>query len=153
MDLESITTGELIYQADIQFTHTTEYGVSMEALSSGNADLPLEGARFDQVFEGELLGPRLRGKMWGTDHLYVRADGLFQLHLHARVTTEDGANIAFSSEGVSRQIEGERETQLRAAVSLFTSCERYKWLNRLQLWALGSLDPAMGRAVVSAYAY
>ncbi len=145
--------GELIYEAQIQFTQTIEYGVSMEELSSRNAEVPLEGARFDQAFEGDLMGPRLRGRISGTDYLYVRADGLFQLHLHARVTTEDGANIAFSSQGVSRQIEGEREAQLRAAVSLFTSCEEYRWLNRLQLWALGTLDPVMGKAVVKAYAY
>jgi Protein of unknown function (DUF3237) len=152
MDLEAITASELIYEADIQFTGMVEFGVSMEALSSGEAPLPLEGARFDQTFQGELHGPKLRGKISGTDHLYVRADGLFQLHLHARVTTNDGANIAFSSEGVSLQIEGEREAQLRAAVSLFTSYEAYAWLNKLQLWVLGSLDPVEGKAFVRAFA-
>ena len=92
MALEAITAGDLIYEADIQFTGMVEFGVSMEALSSGKAPLPLEGARFDQTFQGDLHGPKLRGKISGTDHLHVRADGLFQLHLHARVTTEDGAN-------------------------------------------------------------
>jgi hypothetical protein len=144
--------GELIYEAQIQFTQVIEYGVSMDELSSGKVEIPSAGARFDQIFEGELVGPRLRGKIHGTDHLHVRADGLFQLHLHARVTTEDGANIAFSSTGISRQIEGEREAQLRAAVSLFTSCDGYRWLNHLQLWALGTLDPAEAKAVVRAYA-
>ena len=152
MDSKTITAGELIYEADIQFTETVGYGVSMAAITSGQMPLPLEGARFDQVFQGELHGPKLSGKMSGTDHLYVRADGLFQLHLHARVTTEDGVNIAFSSEGVSLQIEGEQAVQLRAAVSLFTSAETYKWLNRLQLWALGTLDPVKGKAFVRAYA-
>ena len=152
MDLEAINAGELIYEADIQFTGMVEFGVSMEALSSGKDPLPLEGARFDQTFQGELHGPKLRGKISGTDHLYVRADGLFQLHLHALVTTDDGANIAFSSEGVSLQIEGEREAQLRAAVSLFTSYEAYAWLNKLQLWVLGSLDPVEGKAFVRAFA-
>ena len=152
MDIEAITAGELIYEADIQFTGMVEFGVSMQALSSRKTAPPLEGARFDQTFQGELHGPKLRGKISGTDYLYVRADGRFQLHLHARVTTEDGANIALSSEGVSLQIEGERETQLRAAVSLFTSFEAYTWLNRLQLWVLGSLDPVEGKAILKAYA-
>lgn len=152
MDIEAITAGELIYEADIQFTGMVEFGVSMQALSSRKTALPLEGARFDQTFQGELHGPKLRGKISGTDYLYVRADGRFQLHLHARVTTEDGANIALSSEGVSLQIEGERETQLRAAVSLFTSFEAYTWLNKLQLWVLGSLDPVEGKAILKAYA-
>lgn len=152
MNLEVINAGELIYEADIRFTGTVEFGVSMDALSSGKAPPPLEGARFDQTFQGELHGPKLRGKISGTDHLYVRADGLFQLHLHARVTTEDGASIAFASEGVSHQIEGESETHLRAAVSLFTSYEAYTWLNKLQLWVVGSLNPVEGKARVRAYA-
>ena len=152
MDIEAITAGELIYEADIQFTGMVEFGVGMQDLSSGKTALPLEGARFDQTFQGELHGPKLRGKISGTDYLYVRADGRFQLHLHARVTTEDGANIALSSDGVSLQVEGERETQLRAAVSLFTSFEAYTWLNKLQLWVLGSLDPVEGKAILKAYA-
>jgi hypothetical protein len=152
MNTQTITTGELVYEADIQFTEMVEYGVSMEAISSGEIPIPLEGARFDQVFEGELHGPKLSGKISGTDHLSVRADGLFRLHLHARVTTEDGVNIFFSSEGVSLQIEGGPTTQLRATISLFTSSEAYKWLNYLQLWALGTLDPIKGKAFVRAYA-
>lgn len=152
MKSQTIPVGELIYEADIRFTQIVEYGVSMEALTMGKIPIPLEGARFDQVFEGQLHGPKLRGKISGTDHLFVRADGLFQLHLHARVTTDDSANIAFSSKGVSLQIEGEKETQLRAAVSLFTSSEAYRWVNKLQLWALGTLDPEKGKAVVKAYA-
>jgi len=152
MNAKTITAGELVYEADIQFTEMVEYGVSMDAISSGKIPLPLEGARFDQVFEGVLHGPKLSGKISGTDHLHVRADGLFQLHLHARVTTEDGVNISFSSEGVSLQIEGEKAVQLRAAISLFTSSETYKWLNHLQLWALGTLDPIKGKAFVRAYA-
>jgi len=33
MDIEAITAGELIYEADIQFTGMVEFGVSMQALS------------------------------------------------------------------------------------------------------------------------
>jgi hypothetical protein len=143
---------ELIYEAEIHFTGIVDYGVSMEAVSSGMVAVPLAGARFDQTFEGVLHGPKLSGKISGTDYLNVRADGLFQLHLHARVTTEDGANISLSSEGVSIQIEGETLTQLRSAVSLFTSSETYSWLNQLRLWAVGTFDPIKGEALVRAYA-
>ena len=144
--------GELIYEAEIHFTGIVDYGVSMEALTSGRVAIPLAGTRFDQTFEGILHGPKLSGKISGTDYLYVRADGLFQLHLHARVTTEDGAKISMSSEGVSIQIEGEKLTQLRAAVSLFTSSDSYSWLNQLRLWAAGTLDPVKGEALIRAYA-
>ena len=144
--------GELIYEAEIHFTDVVDYGVGMDALTSGSVAVPLTGARFDQTFEGTLNGPRLSGRIAGTDYLYVRADGLFQLHLHARVTTEDGIDISMSSEGVSIQVEGERLTRLRATVSLFTVSETYDWLNRLRLWALGTLDPRMGEAVIRAHA-
>jgi hypothetical protein len=152
MEQPNMTDCELIYEAEIHFTGIVDYGVSMEALSSRKVAVPLAGARFDQTFEGSLHGPKLSGKISGTDYLHVRADGLFQLHLHAQVTTKDGTNISMSSEGVSIQIEGEKLTQLRAAVSLFTASETYSWLNQLRLWAIGSLDPIRGEALVRAYA-
>jgi hypothetical protein len=152
MEQPNITNCELIYEAEIHFTGIVDYGVSMETLSSGKVAVPLAGARFDQTFEGNLHGPKLSGKISGTDYLYVRADGLFQLHLHAQVTTKDGTNISMSSEGVSLQIEGERLTQLRAAVSLFTASETYSWLNQLRLWAVGTLDPIRGKAFIRAFA-
>ncbi|MEJ2559212.1 MAG: DUF3237 family protein [Anaerolineae bacterium] len=147
-----LSASELVYEAEIHFTGMVDYGVSMEALSSGKMAIPSAGARFDQTFEGMLHGPKLSGKISGTDYLYVRADGLFQLHLHARVTTEDGANISLSSEGVSIQTEGEKVAQLRSAVSLFTSSESYSWLNYLRLWAVGTFDPMKGEALIRAYA-
>jgi hypothetical protein len=152
MNPQTMTVGELIYEAEIQFTDIVEYGVSMEAFSSGKMALPLEGARFDQSFEGAIHGPKLSGRISGTDYLYVRADGRFQLHIHAQIKTDDGHNISFSSEGVSIQNEGTSETQLRAAVSLFASSPAYSWLNKLPVWAVGSLDPIKGEAYVRAYA-
>ena len=130
MKPQAFPDGELMYEADIRFTGVFDFGLRMEALTTGKASIPPEGARFDQTFEGELQGPRLRGTIVGTDYLYIRPDGLFQLHLHARITTEDGANIAMRSEGVSHQIEGEREAQLRSTVSLFSSSEEYQWVNK-----------------------
>jgi hypothetical protein len=152
IDPQTIPVGELIYEAEIQFTDVVEYGVSMEALSSGKTAPPLEGARFDQSFQGTIHGPKLSGKIFGTDYLYVRADGRFQLHIYAQIKTDDGHNISFSSDGVSIQNEGTKETQLRAAVFLFTSSPAYNWLNKLQVWAMGSLDPEKGEAFVRAYA-
>jgi hypothetical protein len=39
MNTQTITAGELVYEADIQFTEMVEYGVSMEAISSGKIPL------------------------------------------------------------------------------------------------------------------
>ena len=151
MPPQTLPVGELVYEAEIQFTNIVEYGVSMAAITSGKVALPAEGARFDYVFQGDLRGPKLRGKITGTDYLYVRADGRFQLHIHAQIRTDDGHNISFSSDGASIQKDGTKETQLRVAVSLFTSSPAYKWLNKLHIWAVGSLDPGKGQAFVKAY--
>jgi hypothetical protein len=75
MNSQTISAGELIYEAEIQITGLVEYGVSMEALSSGEIAPPPEGARFDQPFNGSIQGPKLSGRISGTDYLYVRADG------------------------------------------------------------------------------
>jgi hypothetical protein len=151
MNSQTISAGELIYEAEIQITGLVEYGVSMEALSSGEIAPPPEGARFDQPFNGSIQGPKLSGRISGTDYLYVRADGRFELHIHATIETDDGHNISFSTNGVSHQKGGTQETQLRATVTLFSSSPTYRWVNYLQVWALGSLDTEKGKAVIKAY--
>jgi hypothetical protein len=146
-----LLTAELLYEAEIRFTSIVEYGVSMEALSSGLTAPPPDGARFDQSFEGSLYGPRLRGRITGTDYLQVSADGRFHLHIHAQIKTDDGQDISFASDGVTYPGERSCEAELRATVSLFSSSPAYKWLNPLHIWALGSLDLDHGRALVRAY--
>ncbi len=39
--------GELIFEQTAQLIHVTEYGVALDALVSGAAAPPAEGARFD----------------------------------------------------------------------------------------------------------
>ena len=75
----------------------------MEALASGLVPPPSEGARFDVEFEGILHGPKLKGTLTGVDYVTVRGDGHFQLHSHVQITTEDGAKIAFSSDGIATE--------------------------------------------------
>lgn len=152
MNPRTIIEGDLIYQAEIQITGIVEYGVSMDEFSSGNFSIPPEGARFDQPFSGLLHGPKLIGSMEGIDHIYVRSDGRFELHIHARIHTDDGHNISFSSHGVSTRKMGTTDTKLTAAVSLFSSSLSYKWINKLQILALGELDVENGKAIVNAYA-
>lgn len=142
---------ELIYEAEIQFVDVHDFGVTMESITSGSGTVPPQGARFDQSFQGVLRGPRIQGELQGTDYFYVRPDGSFQLHLHGRIATDDGARIALASEGVSLQQEGRTRTQIHAAVRLFTSADSYTWVNALQLCAIGWLDPAHGRARIKAY--
>jgi len=145
-------SGKLIYEAQIQFTGEIDFGITMDEILSGQKAIPPAGARFDQSFQGTLSGPEIDGLIEGWDYLTVRPDWSFRLHLHGRITTRDGARISIASQGVSLQAEGSPEAQLRSAVSLATAAEEYQWLNQLQLWALGSMNPEKMTAVIRAFA-
>ena len=152
MQKSDIADFELIYEAKLRFTGTVAYGTCIQDLAAGKVPVPPAGARFDQTFAGTLHGPKLYGEIMGTDYLYVRPDGLFQLHLHARICTQDHVKIAFSSTGVSLPSDREDITHIRTAAFLFTNYENYLWVNNLQLWAAGSLNLGEGTALIKAYA-
>src|SRR5262249_43163774 len=54
--------GEKIYECDFNITGVTDYGVTLDALLSGKEKVPLQGARIDVAFEGEIKG-RITGKV------------------------------------------------------------------------------------------
>ena len=140
--MSTIEVGDLLYEYTVKFTEVTEYGVSLEALMAGEAAPPVEGARFDVAFEGESTGPRLKGSVKGVDYLQIRADGRFQLHIHAEITTEDGEKIALFADGVAMPREGSAIADLRENATLSTSSKAYAWVNTLQVWATGTVDLA-----------
>jgi len=140
--MSTIEVGELLYEYTVKFTGMTEYGVSLESLMSGEAAPPLEGARFDVAFEGASNGPKLKGKVTGVDYLRIRADGRFQLHIHAEITADDGQKIALHADGVALPRKGSSIADLRENVTLSTSSKDYTWVNALQVWAIGTVDLA-----------
>ena len=148
----TIPVGEQLYEVTLKFTGATEFGVSMEALSSGKVPPPPEGARFDVAFAGSLRGTKLTGTITGVDYLSVRADGRFQLHIHAAITTEDGANIALFADGVAIPREGSSVLDLKENVTLTTSASAYSWVNKLQVWGIGTVDLATQEVNVKGYA-
>lgn len=140
--METIAVGELLYEYTVKLTGLTEYGVGFEALMAGTAPPPPEGARFDVPFEGTSIGPKLKGKVTGVDYLRVRADGRFDLHIHADITTDDGQKISLHADGVALPRPGSPVAGLRENVTLFTSSKAYAWVNGLQVWATGTVDLA-----------
>ena len=80
--------------------------------------------------------------MVGIDYLQVRADGRFQLHIHAEITTDGGEKIALFADGVALLREGSPVADLRENVTLSTSSKSYSWVNHLQVWAIGTVDLA-----------
>jgi hypothetical protein len=144
--------GELIYEYTIQSTGMTAYGVPpLDAVVSGVADIPPQGARYDLAFEGPVIGERLRGTVKLVDYVHVRPDGRIQLHIHAEVTTEDGKKIALFADGVANFTEGPPVGDLRENVTLTTAEPDYAWVNQLQIWALGIVDLNKGEAHIRGY--
>ena len=144
--MSTIEAGDLLYEYTVKLTGITDYGIAFDALMSKQAAPPPEGARFDVAFEGMSIGPKLKGKVTGVDHLRIRADGRFELHIHAQIVTDDGARIALFADGVALSREGSSIADLRENVTLSTSSKDHLWVNRLQVWATGTVD--LGEQVV-----
>lgn len=148
----SIEVGEFLYDVAINFTKVTEYGITMQALLDATTPLPPAGARFDIAFEGSVRGPKIAGTVVGVDYLYARADRRIQLHIHAHVTTDDGENIAFFADGIAVLQEGTTVAQLHENGTFMTASSRYLWLNEVQVWGQGTVDPLKGEVKIKAYA-
>ncbi len=104
------------------------------------------------AFEGNSSGPKLKGTVTDVDYLHVRVDGRFQLHIHAEVTTEDGAKIALFADGVAVPRQGSSIADLKENVTLTTSAKDYSWVNQLQISAIGTVDLARQEVNVNGYA-
>jgi len=140
--MSTIEVGDLLYEYTTKVTGITEYGVSFEALMAGTVAPPPEGVRFDVSFDGLAKGSRLNGRVTGVDYLRVRADGRFDLHIHAEIVPEDGSRISLHADGIATARQNSSIVDLRENVTLFTSSKSYTWLNLLQVWATGTVDLA-----------
>jgi hypothetical protein len=149
--MSKIEIGELMYEYTLNITGMTEYGVSFEALLSGQVPVPPEGARFDVVFEGTSIGSKLNGKVKGVDYVRMRADGRIELDIHGEITTDDGQKIALHADGVSLLRKDSTIADLRENVTLFTSSKNYTWINALQVWGIGTVDFANQTVQIKAY--
>ena len=125
-------TGEKIYEYDLDVTGVTDYGVTLQAIVSGQASVPPQGARIDIAFEGRATG-RLTGRVHGIDYLRIRTDGRIDLDIRAIVETEDGHRIALSADGVGVPRAAEPIADLRENVRLTTAARNYAWVNTRQV--------------------
>ena len=134
----------LLFEEKVVLSDFEEYGFSMQDLVNGER-IPEEGARFDIYFEGDLIGEKINGKISGVDYLEVRADGRFFLDLHAKILTDDGAQIQVTETGINDN------GALKLNMEFHTNDERYSWLNREQVLGLGTVDFNTGQAIVKGY--
>jgi len=142
--------GEKIYEYDLDVTGMTDYGVTLEAVLSGEGDLPPQGVRIDVRFEGRGTG-RLSGSVSGTDFARIRADGRVDLDIRATIETDDGHRIALSAGGVAVPRADEPIGDLFENVTLTTAAADYAWVNSRQVWGVGTIDFATGKIHIDAY--
>jgi hypothetical protein len=141
---------EKIYEYDLKITGTTDYGLSLQAIISGQSRVPPQGARIDVAFEGRATG-RLTGRVSGVDYLKIRADGRMDLDIRAVIETEDGHRIALSADGVATLRAAEPVVDLCENVILTTAAEKYAWVHTRQIWATGTVNLAVGEIHLDAY--
>ncbi len=142
--------GEKVYEYDVDITGMTDYGISLEAILSGQQPIPPQGARIDVAFEGRALG-RLAGSVRGVDYLRLRADGRMDLDIRATIETHDGRRIALSADGVAVPRATEPVADLSENVRLTTAADEYGWVSTRQIWAVGTVDLATGKIHIDAY--
>lgn len=144
-------TQTIFYKMDLDMTGLTSYGSDFDQIMDGKASIPTEGARFDVEFGGTLDGPRIKGKVVGVDYLSMRADGRSDLNIYLKIETNDGHNIAAQVTGNAVARLDSRIIDIRENGTLFTSSEKYKWVNGLQVWASGTVDRNTGKIELTGY--
>lgn len=147
----TIPVQEFVYDETVRGTGEIDFGISAQALLSGAQAVPPEGVRLNGSFEGELTGPRIKGKIVGTDYALVRGDGVMKLSVQAVITTHDGERIALHADGIGTIPPGASTMQLRENVTLHTAAPEYAWVNRQQFWATGQADLTKGETTLKGY--
>jgi hypothetical protein len=95
-----------------------------------------------EVESGTLEGERIRAKLTGTsaaDWLVVGPDGTGTLDVRAVVETDDGAHVFLHYQG-RVDLSGGPGAPLYAAPLFETGDDRYRWLNKVQAIAKGTLE-------------
>jgi hypothetical protein len=147
-EIESFT--EHIFDEDIHLTRITEYGISWTDLIEGNVEIPVQGARFDLFFEGNVTGSKINGVIKGVDYLEIRADGKFMLNIFASVITEDGEIISIKENGISTPLSN-RTARLHLNMEFLASSGEYNWLNKKQAWITGEVDLINGKVKAAGF--
>lgn len=142
--------GEQIYEYDLKVTGVTDYGIPMDAILSGQVQIPPQGVRFDVAFEGRAVG-RLAGTVRGVDYARMRADGRIDLDIRATLETEAGHRIALAADGVAMPREAAPVADLLENVTLSTAIAEYGWVNTRQVWGVGTVDFAAGTIHIAAF--
>lgn len=126
-----------------------DIGVIPTGINSGNR------RRIIPIAEGEVLGPRLRGKVLpgGADYQSIRPDGLTDLHARYLMETDDSAMIYVENSGIrcgppdlmEKLRRGETVDPaliyFRSTPRFETAAPQYEWLMRSLFLCTGARFP------------
>jgi hypothetical protein len=149
---ETMAVQEHLFDATGQLTETTDFGIDAQSVLSGRTPTPPQGVRFNTSFQVEITGPKLKGKIVGTDYWILRADGVGIVNVEAVLTPVEGDRIAYHANGIFTGQQGSAIYQLRENLSFHTSSMKYSWVNRIQCWATGTIDLSTRKIAVKGYA-
>jgi len=140
---------EHLYDAKGQVTKTVDFGIDVRV--SSETPVPPQGLRFNIDWYAELTGPKLKGKIVGTNYAYTSADGLSHVDSQGVLTTPEGDRIAVHTTGISVREKNSPLFSQHENISFFTASDRYAWVNSIQAWGNGTVDLATGKFEVKAY--
>jgi hypothetical protein len=80
----------------------------------------------------------------------IRADGRIELHIHAQLDRSDGAKLSFLADGVGPP-DAKGVVQLRENGTMKSNAPAHAWVNRIQVWATGTVDVTTGEIQVKGY--
>jgi hypothetical protein len=144
-------TAEILYEAELNITVATDFGVPLDAILSGSQPIPPQGARWDVSFAGPVRG-QLDGTVEGVDYLRPRADGRMELDLHGVVTLTDGRTLAWRAEVVATPRPGTPLVDITEMIRFDRAHGDMQWLHGKRISADGVVDLAKGTIRATAYA-
>ena len=100
------------------------------------------GGQIYGSLEGTLSGDRLAGQVRATNLAPLRPDYVALPTIRGVLTTEDGASIWLTSDGVSTQRETDGVRVFVTSLLLRTGDPRYRWVNTVYAVTEGVLESA-----------
>ena len=148
-----ITVGEFLYEATVSFTEVVEYGVSLQALSLWHRCATTVWSSVRHSFQrgpGWTPAPAARSTVWTISPCVRTVERSCTFMRGSRPRT---ARISRSSlTGLFLLKKTHRSGNCGRTSSLITASSPYTWVNQLQGWGIGTVDPTKGEVRVKAYA-
>ena len=130
------------------------FGADLQALFTGNADIPEEGTRVDFGFQGNASeGTLAGGTLAGVDYLTFKPGGEIEIDAQGVFTTADGKNIALDIVGLTFYRDGETTQSVNEVLKLRSNDPTYEYLNDRYVVGIGSFDVPSNQLIVNIYSF